>query len=98
MNLEKAKKILEKHYQKQLKEVKSLKDNKSDLEWIKMKKIHSFQVLEIGKTILENSNEFAGLSNENKIKAEIIFLFHDIGRFYEIGDSRPTDSKVQSTH
>jgi hypothetical protein len=98
MNLSNAKEILERHYQKQINEVNKLPNNAVDLSWIHMKKRHSFEVYEIGKKILKNSQEIKNFSEKNKIKAEIIFLLHDIGRFYEIGDKKPTNPKLKNSH
>ncbi|MFC1659017.1 HD domain-containing protein [Pseudomonadota bacterium] len=97
MNVIKAKKILEKHYKQQIKEARKLNSN-TDTDWVKMKRKHSYQVLTTGKKIINKTPELKSLDKHYIKCAKVIFLLHDIGRFYEIGNKISSNSKIPSDH
>ncbi|MEF2175164.1 MAG: HD domain-containing protein [Candidatus Absconditabacteria bacterium] len=44
---------------------------------------HSIGVLELGRNLLAKIEENSNINNETISRAEIIFILHDIGRFYQ---------------
>lgn len=83
--LDDGKKVLKKHYNKQLK-VAEKSEIESDISWIKMKYEHSLDVFGITEYLLEKDEILSELDEKYKLYGKLGALLHDIGRAYEIGD------------
>lgn len=84
INIEQAKNILIKYYKSQLKKLKDNNFSDESVNFLKVKFGHSFECYYIGKKILKKDKELKNKSNIFKERAELSFLLHDIGRFFEI--------------
>jgi len=79
LTLNQTKEIFENHYKKRI-----IFYNDSDIaKWQEYKRIHSYEVLEVGLEIIKNTPELLNLSPEKLETGKCALLFHDIGRFYE---------------
>lgn len=77
-SLTKATEILTKHYMLWNQEISDIV-----LKYNTHKLRHSLWVLETGRNLIIKINEKNKINEETVKKAEIIFLLHDIGRFYQ---------------
>lgn len=85
VNLQKAKDILQKHYEKQF---EFAKNHCTDREFdrVKQKYKHSYEVLEMGRELIKEDEILSTYSKEIKEIMDIVCILHDVARFYEIGD------------
>ena len=82
-----GKRILKKHYDKQLRIAE--KDGvEFDILWIKMKYKHSLDVYDVAGYLLSNEKELSKLDEKYKSYGKLGALLHDIGRAYEIGSTK----------
>ena len=86
-NLEKAKVILKNHYDKQQKVVDA-SGIKEDILWVKMKYTHSIDVFNIAEYLIDNDEELQKLTEDQKLYGKLAALLHDIGRAYEVGETK----------
>ena len=86
-NLEKAKVILKNHYDKQQKVVDA-SGIKEDILWVKMKYAHSIDVFNIAEYLIDNDEELKKLTEDQKLYGKLSALLHDIGRAYEVGETK----------
>ena len=86
-NLEKAKVILKNHYDKQQKVVDA-SGIKEDILWVKMKYAHSIDVFNIAEYLIDNDEELQKLTEDQKLYGKLAALLHDIGRAYEVGETK----------
>jgi hypothetical protein len=84
ISLKQAKSILEKHHKKQ-REIVEKNGIKKDLDRIKQKFKHSYEVLEMSQRLIAEEKEFLSLNTEIHEIMNIVSILHDIARFYEIG-------------
>ncbi|HSQ97548.1 MAG TPA: HD domain-containing protein [Rickettsiales bacterium] len=87
MDIKKGQEILKKHYDKQLNIAES-SGREKDIFWVKMKYQHSQDVLKIAEYLLENDSLLSKLQNTYKLYGKLGALLHDIGRAYEIGETK----------
>lgn len=80
-----GKKILKKHYDKQL-EVAKASGVEKYVWWVQTKYAHSLDVFEIAKYLVKNDLILSKLDEKYKLYGLLGALLHDIGRAYEIGD------------
>lgn len=91
INIEEAKNILFKYYKEQLKKLIDNNFSITDINFLKVKLRHSFDCYYIGREILKEDINFKNMPISFKEKTEIVFLLHDIGRFFEL--TNELDSK-----
>ena len=92
MKLSEAKKIFNDTVESQLKKCES---NPDQTLWLKMKKIHSGEVLEAGEEIIEAEKSLYSLSKELVEIAKSALLLHDIGRFHQFKPNGDLDMKIE---
>lgn len=76
--------ILEKHFHRQFLTAKS----ETEFSWHNLKYSHSIDVYDFMKELVENDKELINLQGEDKIRLKVAALLHDLGRFYQMKDSR----------
>ena len=86
IDIKQAKNILIKYYKKQLQKLLDNNFPEEDVKFLKVKFRHSFDCYNIGKKILESDDELKNKSNIFKQRAELSFILHDVGRFFELTD------------
>ncbi len=84
IDIKQAKKILIKYYKEQLQKLIDNNFSSADVNFLKVKFRHSFECYYIGREILKKDKELKNKSDIFKERAELGFLLHDIGRFFEL--------------
>lgn len=92
MDLRQGQKILKKHYEKQLLLAES-SGIERDISWIKVKYKHSQDVLRVAEYLIENDPVLSKLEEKYKLYGKLGALLHDIGRAYEIGETKLNGAK-----
>jgi hypothetical protein len=85
VNLQQAKDILQKHYEKQF-EVAKNHCTEREFDRVKQKYKHSYEVLEMGRELIKEDEILSTYDEEIKEIMGIVCILHDIARFYEIGE------------
>ncbi len=80
-------KILDKHYTSQC-ELLEKNCNIKDENWIKAKYQHSIDVFNIAEYLIETDEELQKLTEDQKLYGKLSALLHDIGRAYEVGETK----------
>ena len=80
-------KILDKHYTSQC-ELLEKNCNIKDENWIKAKYQHSIDVFNIAEYLIETDEELKKLTEDQKLYGKLSALLHDIGRAYEVGETK----------
>ena len=80
-------KILDKHYTSQC-ELLEKNCNIKDENWIKAKYQHSIDVFNIAEYLIDNDEELKKLTEDQKLYGKLSALLHDIGRAYEVGETK----------
>ena len=83
-NLQEAKDILQRHYEKQF-EVAKKSEIQRDIDRVKQKYKHSYEVLEMGQELIAGDEQLSSFSEEIQEVMNIVSILHDVARFHEIG-------------
>lgn len=84
IGIKQAKEILIKYYKEQLQKLIDNNFSSANVNFLKVKFRHSFECYYIGREILKKDKELKNKSDIFKERAELGFLLHDIGRFFEL--------------